>query len=358
MAFSAVASFAEDFRTLPPTKTDRIKVTDRVWSKTPGDASVCIWKDDKLAAVSFTIDDNWVSDHAWWDEMGKKYGFRATWFIITANADKTGQSAWDSFQKLKDEGHDLQSHTVSHLNKNYTKGLDGDYGDAIKDIESKIKGAKVICLAYPGGNGREKNNPDIAMKYYYAARGTAGHNNPVGKINYRETNSLSGTIGMEKTFVNRRTGKEGPHWAYVGDTIVPGKPSFRNWVSVHYHGVNTPQKREKAEKEFQFLKEHEKDYWLGLWADVIKYGQERDTAELKVVKNTASEISFTLTDKMVNDIYDYPLTIKICVPSAWGTATAVQNGKPVECRMVEHDGAKYVFVQAVPDRGEVTVSGK
>lgn len=64
-----------------PTKP-RFKVTDRVWPGEHGQADVCLWAEDKLASVTFGVDDNICSEHPWWIEMGRRYDFRCTWFVI------------------------------------------------------------------------------------------------------------------------------------------------------------------------------------------------------------------------------------------------------------------------------------
>ncbi len=58
---------------------------------------------------------------------------------------------------------------------------------------------------------------------------------------------------------------------------------------------------------------------------------------------------------MKDDIFDYPLTVKVRLPNGWKSAKATQGGKPVPVRFVTHEGAPYVLVDAVPDRGAVRV---
>lgn len=41
-------------------------VKEITWPANPGEAEVCLWKSDKYAAASITIDDNWGPDHQWW----------------------------------------------------------------------------------------------------------------------------------------------------------------------------------------------------------------------------------------------------------------------------------------------------
>jgi hypothetical protein len=59
---------------------------------------------------------------------------------------------------------------------------------------------------------------------------------------------------------------------------------------------------------------------------------------------------------MKDDIFDYPLTVKVRLPDGWKSAKATQGGKPVPVRFVTHEGAPFALVDAVPDRGAVRVA--
>jgi PKD repeat protein len=95
--------------------------------------------------------------------------------------------------------------------------------------------------------------------------------------------------------------------------------------------------------------------WFCTFTEGIKYGQERDTATLTVTSNTAEQITMTLTDRMLDSRFDYPLTLKVRIPNSWNGAAATQAGVPVDARLVEHNGDKYALVQAVPDQGEIAL---
>ncbi len=352
-AFAAIGNMlqAEGLKNLPETKSPRIKVSDRVWSKIPGDAYVCFWKDDKLMPITLTVDDNSAPDHQWWMEMAEKYGLKVTWFVITSRIGDNPNSyfgTWEGFKKLLDAGHDIQTHTVSHLD-NDKLTIVQEYADSKAILEEKFPGHKVLAVAYPGGKNSKKNSIPEASKIFISGRGGRGIANQSDRINYMETCSLSGYIPFNQ---------QECRWVNVEDCLNPKSRGFRNWMCIHYHGVNKPEQRAKAEAAFQKLKEMEKDIWVGTFVQVTQYGQERDTAELKVTKNTPSEIAFNLTDKMDDTLFNFPLTVKVCVPSDWSGAEALQNQKPVACEIQEKDGAKYVFVQAVPDAGEVTIRKK
>jgi hypothetical protein len=98
--------------------------------------------------------------------------------------------------------------------------------------------------------------------------------------------------------------------------------------------------------------------WIDTFVNVAKYGQERDSAELTLTPDIAGgTIKYTLSDRMDDTIFDYPLTVKIKVPASWTVVSAVQGGDALPCDIVENSGSKYALVKSVPDKGEVTVSG-
>ena len=69
----------------------------------------------------------------------------------------------------------------------------------------------------------------------------------------------------------------------------------------------------------------------------------------------STKIVFTLTDQMNDELYDYPLTIKVRLPNTWKGAAATQNKVVIPVQVVNYEGAPYALVKAVPDRGQVTL---
>ena len=325
----------------------RFKVTGRVWPAKAGEADICLWADDKLAAFCFGVDDNWQSDHAWWLEQQKKYGFPCTWFVITGRVGTGGfWGSWDDWKKLLAAGNDVQSHTVTHLavdEPNY-KGVEWDYAESARQIERNLPGHKVSVIAYPGGKNQDRNSRELAAKYYLAARGVIGTPNPADKVDYLNVNATSG--------LHPGTNPKAP-WADIRQLIdANNRLYFRGWGFYFTHGVD----REKAPLVMDYLKEHPADFWVGLFSEQARYGQERDTAKLVPAAGGTGAIRFTLTDRMDDSRFDYPLTVKVRLPDDWKAASAKQAGKGIEAKVIVHDGARYALVKAVPDRGEVVLS--
>lgn len=352
---SAVFAGEGGLRNLPATEKPRFEITDPDWPAEPGEASICLWRDDKLAAVSFTIDDNTVPDHAWWLEQSQKYGFKFTWFVITARVHSGNPyfGEWADFEKLRAAGHDVQSHTVDHFNPtlNRNLGTDDNYRIAIDELEKGLPGAKIRTLAYPGGPNA-KNDSAIAAKYYIAARQTRSILNPVNRVDYMNVNSVGNgllTDGTSGTAIQWLITPDGRH-----------KQLYRGWGCQHFHGltnVKEPEKSAKrqAAKVLEYLGEHKADFWVGTFTDVAMYGQERDTATLStsVEGNT---LKLSIADKMDDALFDAPLTVKARLDPSWTNVTAKSGEQKIDVQVIEHNGAKYALVPVVPDRGEVFLS--
>jgi hypothetical protein len=348
----------KQLRTLPPAgKHPRFNMSyHRVWPKEPGQADVCLWADDKYAAVSITIDDNCQPDHDWWIDQGEKHGFRFTWFVITGGIGRRGRGflgTWDDFRRLRKLGHDVQSHSVSHHKDDAQRPdeeVHAEYRDSKQDIEKNVPGARVVCMAYPCGSGKNA----VAAQYYIACRGVVGIPNRPERVDYMRTGSC--TIQPD-TVDMLLTGKHASvHWL--------NRPTYRRaWLAPVYHYVRAGRTKEekdanqaRAAEQLAHLASRKDEIWVGLFREVACYGMERDTARVEVTENGAEEIRLSLSDDMDDTIFDVPLTIKVRVPDAWTAVAASQGGKPAKARLVEHKGGRFVLVNAVPDRGEIRLA--
>lgn len=344
--------------TLGTPRGKRFEVKDISWPVAPGGAEICLWKDDKVAAVSLTIDDNCKPDHQWWLEQCKKHNIKVTFFVIggpVGGKTTSGFSGtWEDWQTLVDTGMvSVQTHTISHKSKDNERSpeeMDKEYADSQKLMNDHLKNSPCVALAYPCGNGRF----DIAGKYFIAARGTYGMPNEAGRIDY--INTRAGHMGLHfiDVIVKGSTDK-GPKWAN-------DKKFYRGWFSplthlVHY-GKNDAE-RKKAADEYaamiDYMMQFKDQLWVDTFVDVAKYGQERDSATLTVTKNTPTEIAITVKDRMRDDIFDLPLTVKVRLPEGMKTPKATQNGKEVGCRVVSHEGANFALVDIIPDKGETVI---
>ena len=81
------------------------------------DAEIATWAGFRKAAVSFTFDDGPQSDVDVALPMFEKYGYKATFNIVTNWANGGGNNGmlnWSGVQKLSAAGHEIASHSDSH----------------------------------------------------------------------------------------------------------------------------------------------------------------------------------------------------------------------------------------------------
>jgi hypothetical protein len=329
----------------------RIKRSEyTAWPLNHGDAHVTLWDDDKVAALTITIDDNYVSEHQTWLNLQSKYGLVYTWFCMTRKSNN-----WSSFQNLINHGHDVQSHTTNHVNYGDTNlwpngpdstELDSVYRLSVVDVNTNLNGGRCLTIAYPWGwpNIQIPSNAkylEIANKYFIGARGVYGDINPADNINYMQTfNGFAGdTVAVASLFDKTKT--------------VWGRTHVGDWLCCLYHSIGD---LTKADKFCNFISKNSDKIWVTWFRNVILFGQERDSHTLTMRSVSDSKISFDLTDRMDDSIYNYPLTVKVRVNNDWGKITATQNGITIPIKVINHEGVMYVMLKAVPDRGLVEVN--
>ncbi|WP_269538014.1 polysaccharide deacetylase family protein [Cerasicoccus fimbriatus] len=337
-----------------------------IWPETPGEADICLWKDDKFAAASITIDDNCKPDHKYWLELCDELGIKITWFMITGGENRGNLSfngTWEDWQKLVDAGHAVESHTTDHRAANKwikeekrfeplltEEEIREGYGASQYLLNNEMMNSRCLTIAYPYGAG----NAEIAAQYFIAARGTSGKINEANRINYIYTTKGGLRQAYIDVLLTGQTENE-PRWLNMRN-----KENMRGWIAPLYHYISSggtaeekAASRERVFADVRNLASYKDRIWIDTFPAVAKYGQERDSATLKVISSNTDQISITLIDRMKDDIFDMPLTVKVRLPDSWSAVTATQNGKPIEVSYLKHEGNPYALVQAVPDRGEI-----
>ncbi len=352
----------------------RFALTPKVWPGKPGEASVCLWEDDKVAAASFSIDDNNASDVASWEQISAKYGgLIITWFLITSNIGGTldpgrisSAGKWEMWQRLRDAGYEIGSHSVTHVGNPVIEdgwpGPDWECEVSQQQLDAGLTGQKTKIFARPGSATKAFNmsatwRPSIE-KYYAAARGGSGVPiNQANMIDYYDIRTTANPLAM----VSEEPQKDGWH---LGDILKPESKYYRGWATVFIHNINGGPDLENNPnpvtaafaKVFDFYHKNREDVWIGRLGDVALYGQERDTARLTTEKSSDGEIVLGLTSKMDPAIFDYPLTLKVRLPEAWKGLKAAQGGRALAVSQLSHEGGNYALVKAVPDAGEIRLT--
>lgn len=345
---------------IPAVTAPRFTVADRDWPVNAGDLSISMWSQDKLAAFSLSIDDNHVQDHAFWQEQADLYGWNWTWFVIANQVGWASHDHWGHWQKTLDDGHDIQTHTYSHLCDAlfYTYR---EYRQSQAVINQNLDGANVVTMGYPFGvhtnkagspcatldTARTANDRAEAAKHFLAARDVYGALSHPGRIDYMKVPSVSAA----RNFFNAAA-----HWANFDSALDSSSNNYRTWYVSHFHGLYGDANKQYVRDVLAYVKTKETDVWVGTFTEVAKYGQEYATAGLSNVQVNAANVQFELKDEMNDVWFNEPLTVKLRLPDGWsGSVAATQDGAAIPARVVQHGGQAYALVDAVPDQGLVVV---
>ena len=361
-------------------KEPRFPLTDKVWPTRVGEASVCLWEDDKLAAMTLGVDDNNAMDLPYWKGLEKKYGkLNITWNLIVcgieSNVEKGRASAygtWKTWQQMVSEGYHVSSHSMCHnhdpVPSDGWPGPDWEAAESQRLINAHIPGFKAKLFARPGAGvpafSIVRGSWDASIKKYYAGARDGGRDalNEANMIDYFHIHSTTGNVPAIVDDKDTKVPDQNLNNLFAADPKHPYHKYYRGWANVFIHFIgqgkafDTQAHTVAYGKVLAFYNTHRADLWTGFIDDVALYGQERDTATLKTDGASDAKIQFTLTSKMDPSVFNYPLTIKVRLPTAWKGAVAQQNNVAVPVAVITHEGALYALVKAVPDRGQVTLT--
>lgn len=334
------------------------------WPAEYGQGHVTLWHEGKFAAYSITIDDNNSPDFPFWMEVSQTYGWKFTWFVIVhpyvwdIYQDQPGTNTGyfgtlGEFRILGDHGHDIQLHgACGEMNTLSAEDYEDHIVRSVKVLE-EATGRPVLTFAYPcgkltSGDGQHDYH-GIISRHMIGARGTTGGVTPVHLLDYLNTRSLGVNQLVE--------GEPGSLFEKVYDNSRSLRySSYRGWSVTLYHGLSDEAARTRALETFDYVKANEDRFWVAPFTDVAKYAQERESHSLEIRSVEPEHIEFIITDRMRDSLFDHPLTVKFRLSDAWTQVSATQGGQPVASRLLEHEGAVYALVEAVPDRGIVVLT--
>jgi hypothetical protein len=303
-------------------------------------AEIGTWAGFRKCAVSFTFDDNapsQVSDAA---PEFDKYGYRATFNLVT-------NWGTNGFQGLADKGHEIASHSDSHPGGTMSAN---EIASSKQKLNQSIKQKYgVITLAYP--NCKTPGDGQVLQNYV------------VGRICNASWSGGSDVMG-----------KDGPNnWAAVPAIMTgsEGTSDFKGnmqkalqsggWVAFLTHGLQgknngnasySPTNLNDIAGALQWANQNEKDVWVAPMGHVGMYIKERKAA--KIEASGSGTITVKLTHSIKDNVsdYDYPLSIRVKYDGS--KAEVTQAGAKLESKI---DGG-YVYFDAVPNAGDIVISAE
>jgi peptidoglycan/xylan/chitin deacetylase (PgdA/CDA1 family) len=341
-----------------------------------GEISVKKWADDRKSAFTFTFDDGFLSQFNYAAPILDSYGFKGTFFIISGSMtdDLPGiwrYGTWNQFRSMSLDGHEIGSHTVKHLDlTTLTTGDSLTTGTLLyelyqskKTIEQKISNQKCITIAYPF-NIKNTNVINETALFYESGRG--GSNIPMDSV---LADSGFYKVGAKEELFNTPRNSTQDDLdelqnieTYADSSITNGKwgmlmahevVPFSQLADLQQQGSWYPMTTEWLTSLCQWLKQRSdsKEVWVETMGNVTRYMKEREQFQYNVTVQTDTQIQINTTGSLNNQIYNYPLTVDITVPSDWEGAFVIQGSRTDTVNTIVAGNSAYVRTKIIPDGG-------
>lgn len=303
-------------------------------------AEIGTWAGFRKGAASFTFDDGAPSHVSDGGPLFDKYGYKATFnVVVNWNPD------WSGFGNMAKNGHEIASHSNSH-----GQNMSGEEASSKQAIAGKIQQKYgIITVAYPNCNVPNKS----AVQQNYV----------IGRI-------CNGSWQSQPDMM----GKDGPSDWTMASAIMTGSTGTNDfkgnmqkavqqggWIAFLTHGFEgknngsatySPTPIGSIEDGLRWAQQNDKDIWVAPMGHVAMYIKERKAA--KVEASGSGTITVKLTHNIKDNVsdYDYPLSIR--VQYSGSTANVTQAGAKLESKV---EGG-YVYFDAVPNAGDITIAGE
>ena len=361
----------------------------------PFEIYICNWKNDAKAALTITFDGAYSETYDLAMPPIMKYGFPATWFVVTGSVGEYLEDRqvvdWKILKQMNELGMEIGSHTVTHprlamspvqycinlsrgvlkkgsavfkprnINKagsivseyrGKIRGVSSKYvlDEAIaakKDIESRNISDRVLSFAYPGGKYTTALKKGIENAGYLSARATLdGYNHPFLTDYY----SLKSKVWKSTTIVD-----EANRWV---DSVL--EKSW--WVIETFHIVSkdgkTGYRYDTSSMDFE---EHlnyinEQGIWVDTQQTIIKYIRERNGTKIKL--RTISDISaeLVLKNSMDGELYNQALTLKTFIPLSCDRVHIKKNGDERLLGPVKENEKSLIYFEMLPNKDKVVLT--
>ena len=381
------------------TSSDKFVGWDHAIEKATRDATYTAWygneifaevlpaKDGAKAILTMTYDDGDLETAKWVNQKNKQYGLAGSCMIITSRSGfKDHIPEWRAV--FADGTLEPQCHSTTH-SSDTKEGPPSLYQREIVDSKNLLATTfpknDIICYATPycfvteysyktdaNGNVIYQNGAPVKVK-------DGGSQKVIQENYFANRNGPSGLQSLDPTPDANEGGWYNPYvqWFYsktsqtdamrlkwIDDAVAQGK-----WLIILAHQIvdepaNEYQlKKSNAETFFKHAAPYIEsgELWSTSYGEATRYIRERQgaTAYRKMGSGTLSvglKIDRTTPDGhyMDENIFNYPLTVRVRVPSGWNSATYEFAGKTVNATCYDADGRRYVNVNVVPgDDGAV-----
>jgi hypothetical protein len=306
---------------------------------TAADFEIGKWANFCQGAVSHTFDDNTANQTKVAQPLFDAKGLHMTLFTCTGSMSPN----WDNCKKAFANGHEIASHSVTHAGTM----PDAECPTSQATIKQNVPGEPCITIAYPNCN---IPSPTTNLKRcYIAGRVCDGQQGPKTPSDFwRVSCKMAGSAG-----VNTASGF---------NSAADQAASSGGWMVWCHHGVGNDghgysnTNTDALSANITYLDQKRSTIWTETFGNISRYIYERDSSKITVKSSTDQSIAITVTDKMADSIFNYPLSIRCPLPTGWTTAVVMQKGAVVFDTIVTVSSKQYIMFNAIPDAGDVVIS--
>ena len=265
-------------------------------------------------------------------------------------------TTWEDFKNYASGGHEIASHTITHprLAALDETNMLYELEKSREEILTHLGKASTFSAECPYGTENERVM-EYAHKIYPALRNRM----PESYLDELNRGSKRNPGESDKEIVQWQ---RGPLTSITMETMKAWVDTVMRhnniWLVLVFHGIDgigwEPRTGDELKEYFGYMKEKEKDLWIGTFAEVTQYMRERKNTRVEA-KYDKDKIQIGFSCSLNSELYDVPLTFKISVPEAWDELT-VKGGNGEDISFQFFPEQKYVLFNAVPFGGEVVIS--
>ncbi len=340
------------------------------------------YADDRQSAFSLTFDDGLLSQSENVRPILNQYGFKGTFYVLPPYLADENQDTiwrygtWSGFQSMALEGHEIGSHTMNHYDLTSLQwgSIDDDstllyelYQSKLF-IEQKLPNEKCISLNYP--YTYHNSLVDSAASLFYENARTLGQDANDSSLTEEQwyglnakvvlfdepRNSVSDDLDELFTFLEwTQNSIDNRKWGMI---IIHDVVPIEQLPELVGQGIYEPISNEWLTSVCDFLwnRYSNKEVWVETVGNITRYMKERDAAEYQIISSSNQLIEITLTDNLIDEIYNYPLSAYIKMPGDWNYVR-LQQGSFVDTLEVIEKGIDWVVLAKItPDKGLISLT--
>ena len=315
------------------------------------DLKISEFYNNKSAAVTVTFDDGIYPAAEYYESLFKKYNIHGTAMLIS---DAVQESMVPQWQALFDGGYvDLGNHSKTH------KVIYNDNGTTEAQIREDITGGynklkeyfpneDIITFASPWTQTNSIVTDEVKKNHY--ANRCAGNNGFVS------SSPTENTLMCLPAFVVTKD-----NTAAQLNNLIDKAIENKRWFVHLLHGVGGGEfdiNKEVCAEHFKYIGSKSDDVWAGSFNEVVKYIYEKQNSIVSYNWIRENALSISVVDWLDDNVFNFPLTVKVNVPSDWAELEVVQNNTSATVTATAEGEKKFAYINVIPDKGEVLLQKK